>query len=90
MTTITITVADVDGEPMLDSAALALLFGVELDAVRGLPVKDGVSAIPNMWVKRGRRRSREAMAHTGSDAMLDGLRYWARKDHGAELEVIYQ
>jgi hypothetical protein len=39
---------------MLDSAAMELLFGVEAAAVRDL-VKNGTSAIPREWIKRGRR-----------------------------------
>lgn len=88
--TITITVKDVDGEPMLDSQCMALLFGVEVAAVNALPFRDGQSAIPSMWIKRGRRRTREAQAHTGSTAMLDALEYWAAKDHGALLTVVYE
>jgi len=80
----------IDGEPMLDKYCMGVLLGVEPDAMLALPVEDGKSKIPRDWIKRGRRRAREAMAHTGSDAMLDCLRYWAPKDHGAELEVTYQ
>lgn len=78
------------GEPMLDGSAMALLFGVEVEAVRALPMVDGASRIPREWVKRGRRRAGEAKAHTGSDELLENLRYWAHKDHGAELEVVYK
>ncbi|BBZ60139.1 hypothetical protein [Mycolicibacterium monacense] len=90
MSTLTVTLTDVDGEPMLDSEAMALLFGVRTEDVRALPTVNGVSTIPREWVKRGRQRTREAMAHTGSDFIIDGLRYWARRDHNAELEVIYR
>jgi hypothetical protein len=89
-TTITVRVTLIGGEPMLDSEALSILFGVRVEEVRELPIVGGVSTIPKAWVQRGRQRAREAMAHTGSDAMLDSLRYWARKDHSAELEVVYQ
>jgi hypothetical protein len=90
MTTITVHFTEINGEPMLDSAAMALLFGVELEAVRALPMTNGTSPIPREWIKRGRRRASEAKAHTGSHALLDSLRYWARRDHGAEVEVVYQ
>lgn len=87
-----ISVRHVDGELMLDTAALSLLLGVAPERIsyhaqgRGT----GVAALPEAWVRQGRRRAREAAAHTGSAAMLDGLRYWARMDHGADLEVAYQ
>lgn len=90
MSTITITITEISGEPMLDSAAMALLFGVHVDEVKALPMINGASPIPREWIKRGRQRTREAMAHTGSDFIIDGLRYWARRDHDAELEVIYK
>jgi hypothetical protein len=41
-------------------------------------------------VQRGRRRSSEAQAHTGSDFILDILEFWAQKDHGATLKVVYK
>lgn len=90
MNTITIRVTDIDGEPMLDATAMSLLFGVRTEEVSALPIGNGTTRLPTEWLKRGRRRAREAMAHTGSDAMLDNLRYWARQDHAAELEVVYQ
>jgi hypothetical protein len=88
--TITVHVTDVNGEPMIDSTGPALMFGVATADVSALPMTNGTSPIPREWIKRGRRRAGEAKAHTGSDAMLDSLRYWAHKDHGAELEVVYQ
>lgn len=88
--TYTITVTMINGEPMLDSAALALMFGVDPEAVRGLPVHGAVSTIPTAWIQQGRRRTREAAARVGSTAFDAVLGYWARRDHDAELEVIYQ
>lgn len=87
---ITIRVRETDGDVLLDSQALAIAFGVEVTAVRALPIVDGASRIPREWARRGKRRAREAMAHTGSDALLDALRYWARQDHDAELFVVYE
>lgn len=46
MSTLTVTLTDVDGEPMLDSEAMALLFGVRTEDVRALPTVNGVSTIP--------------------------------------------
>ncbi|BDB44554.1 MULTISPECIES: hypothetical protein [Mycobacterium] len=88
--TITIRVREIDGEPVLDAAAVELLFGVEQAAFTALPLIDGRVRLPREWVRRGKRRAREAMAHTGSDTMTDCLRYWARKDHNAELQVVYR
>ncbi len=87
--TIKTEIRNVDTDPMLDSQALGLLFGVSVADVLALPMKDGTSPIPREWIKRGRRRTREAMAHTGSDFIMDTLRYWAQKDHNADLEVVY-
>jgi hypothetical protein len=89
MTTITTEIRSVDAEPILDSQAMALLFGVSVQDVLALPMHDGASRIPNEWVRRGKRRTKEAQAHTGSDFILDILLYWAQKDHGADLEVVY-
>lgn len=87
--TITIEIRNVDTEPLLDAQAMALMFGVRLEDVNALPVVDGASCIPSHWIKEGRRRTREAMAHTGSDFILDALAYWALKDHNSTLEVTY-
>jgi hypothetical protein len=87
---ITIHVTEVNGEPMIDSECMALMFGVTAADVRALPFADGCSRIPREWIKRGRRRTREAAAATGSAELLDILKFWAHKDHGAELEVVYQ
>jgi len=48
------------------------------------------SSLPPERLRQGRRRAREAMAHNGSDHMLDGLKYWARRDHDADLVVVYE
>jgi hypothetical protein len=88
--TITTEIRNVDTEPMLDSQAMALLFGVSVHDVLALPIQNGDCAIPREWLRRGKRRSNEAQAHTGSDFILDILQYWAQKDHAADLEVVYQ
>lgn len=90
LNTVTITVTEVNGEPMLDSHALSLMFGVRTEEIQALPVADGAKVIPREWIKRGRRRTREAAAHIGSAKFLDVLTFWARVDHNAELEVIYR
>lgn len=63
---------------------------VDSAEVERLPLVGGALPIPREWVKRGRQRAREAQARTGATDWLSVLGYWADKDHGAELEVIYQ
>ena len=87
--TITTQIRNIDTEPMLDAQALALLFGVTVADVKALPMTDGQSPITREWTRRGKQRANEAMAHTGSDFILDILQYWAQRDHGANLEVVY-
>lgn len=87
--TYTIEIRTVCGEPMLDARAVALLVGVRPEDVTALPVVNGAMRLPRHWLQQGRRRTREAAAHTGSSAFEDVLSYWARRDHNAELEVRY-
>jgi hypothetical protein len=84
---ITIRVKEATDDVLLDNQAVALLFGVDIAAVEALDYAK--EALPREWLPRGKRRAKEAMAHTGSTAMLDSLKYWARQDHNAELEVVY-
>ena len=88
-TTITVHITDVNGEPMMDGQGMALMFGVSLHDVNAL-VTDGDAAIPNEWVRQGKRRAKEALAHSGSNELIDYLQYWARQDHDADVEVIYK
>jgi hypothetical protein len=87
---ITTEIHNVDTEPMLDAQAMSLLFGVRVEDIHALPMQDGHTTIPHEWTRRGKQRANEAMAHTGSDFILDILQYWAQKDHGADLEVVYR
>jgi hypothetical protein len=74
-------------------------FGISMEGVSlllGVPVADlevnpltGKSNVPKDWVQRGRRRAREAMAHTGGDDMVSVMEYWAAKEHDARLELVY-
>jgi hypothetical protein len=82
MSATTIRVRQIDGDILIDSTAMGLLLGVAPERITG--------QIPEQWFQQGRRRAREAAAATGSYSMLDNMRYWAQKDHGAELEVAYQ
>lgn len=81
-TTITVTINDVSGEPMMDTQCMALLFGVDESACTALPTVDGHARIPREWARRGKLRALEAKAHTNSDNLLDTLAYWANHDHG--------
>lgn len=89
-TTFTIRLSEKAGEPMLDSAGMALMFGVTTTDVDHLPFKDGAAVIPREWIRRGRRRTREAAARIGSNEFADVLGYWAHKDYGAALRLVYQ
>jgi hypothetical protein len=88
--TITIRIVNVDTEPMLDAQAMSLLFGVRLEEITAMPIADGAMRIPDEWVRRSRRRYKEAMAANGSDFILDVLQHWAWKDHDADLKVVYE
>lgn len=88
-TTVTVTIREIAGQPMLDSEGVALLFGVTQTDVNTLPVIDGHMRLPREWMRQGKRRTQEAQAHTSSTDLLETLRYWARKDHGATLAVRY-
>jgi hypothetical protein len=87
--TITVHIVNVDTEPMLDAQAMSLLYGVHPEEITALPMANGAKRIPDEWVRRSRRRYKEAMAANGSDFILDVLQHWAWKDHGADLEVVY-
>ncbi|WP_205874444.1 hypothetical protein [Mycobacterium camsae] len=86
----TITIREIAGQQMIDSRGTALLYGVDPCAIEALPIVAGAMRIPHMWIKRGRRRAREAMAATGSESYVDCLQYWARRDYNAELELVYR
>jgi len=60
-------------------------------AATGVVGPDGVErvAMPDTWVRAGKRRALEAVAHTGVDGLLPTLTYWAAKDRGAQLEIVH-
>lgn len=91
MKTLTIRVAGSLDDPQLPAEALSLLLGVPVDDLRAhaLVSGTGVMTLPPQWLRAGRQRASEARAHTGSSDMVSGLQYWAEKDHGARLEIIY-
>lgn len=87
-TTLTLTVTDISGEPMLCEKTMSLLFGVPVADIKALPVIDGSMRIPADWTRRGRRRMQEAFARLGDEDMWDAIEYWAREDLGAEVEWV--
>jgi hypothetical protein len=88
-TTVTVTV--VNGELLIDAAAMAVLCGVGEDLVsahwRHSP-SDAYVTFPPAWMRAGKRRAKEAVAHTGKDDLLSVLEYWVRQA-GSELEIVY-
>ncbi|MEB3034777.1 hypothetical protein [[Mycobacterium] nativiensis] len=83
---------NVNGEPMMSTDAMALLFGVPAETVAshlGAALADttGLTAVamPPEWLRAGRRRTSEAAAATGSRELFAILAYWARRDLGAEV-----
>lgn len=84
----TVRITGIGGDnPMMDSAGMQLLYGVTADEIREL-FTGPAAAIPHEWVQRSRRRHKEAAAATGSEDLDDALTYWARKDHGAVLDLV--
>lgn len=73
---------------MLSPDALGLLFGIDVELIKAHAkhnTRNGHITVPAEWIKAGRRRASEAAAATGSRDMLDSLRYWAKRDHGAQI-----
>lgn len=86
MTDYTIRIRTIGGEPMLDTATMSLMFGIDPAEITAT-LTDG-TPVPGDWLRQGRRRTSEAAAHTGSREFTDVMRYWARRDHNAELVVM--
>lgn len=75
----------IDGEPMLGAAGMSLLFGVTEAEAKQLRVDHGTTHLPADWIKRGRRRAKEAKRWGADESMLGALAYWAAKDLDAQL-----
>ncbi|MEH6794022.1 MAG: hypothetical protein V7694_07775 [Rhodococcus sp. (in: high G+C Gram-positive bacteria)] len=76
---------DIDGEPMVSTAGLALLFGVseelckaEINRQEAMGCKGFVP--PGEWIRNGRRRAAEHRAHTGRNDAESALEFWAAKE----------
>ncbi|EUA37190.1 hypothetical protein I549_5907 [Mycobacterium avium subsp. avium 2285 (R)] len=78
-----------DGEPLLTATAMSLLLGVPVADLHDARRDDtkGTMYVPHEWIRKGRRRTKEATAHAGDDDLLSGLTYWAHQDHGAAIEI---
>jgi hypothetical protein len=89
---LTLIVKVIDGEPMIDATVMSLLFGVDEQLINALSRRDtanGYTPIPMEWIRNGKRRAKEAAAHTGNNDVVSALTYWARKDRGALLQIVY-
>jgi hypothetical protein len=75
----------IDGEPMIGVGGMSLLFGMPTTDVEQLRIEHGTTHLPDDWVRRGKRRAKEAKRWGQSGAMLDALAYWAAKDLDAHL-----
>lgn len=73
---------------LLSAAAVSLLVGVDVDAVREFMMSGGdVCDVPEEWAQNGNRRREIAEAAMQQDdiAMLDSLIFWASVDHGKDV-----
>lgn len=75
----------IGGEPMIGPAGMSLLFGVTEAEAKQLRVDHGATHLPADWIKRGRRRAKEAKRWGADESMLGALEYWAAKDLGAQI-----
>lgn len=77
-----------DDGPLFTAAAMALFTGAPEAEIAAEIAGQGIAsmdALPEEWVKAGRRRASEAAAVTGTRDGLTALRYWAAQEHNVEL-----
>lgn len=72
----------IDGTPSF--AGISLLYGVPVAQLEALPRP---VTLPDEWARQGRRRAREAEAHTGSNDVVETLAYWASRDLNAAVTL---
>ena len=86
---IVIPMWDNGGEPIVGVEGMALLYGVPVDELRSraTPGDFDTTKLPLEIRKQGRRRTREAQAHTGIDSVQSALEYWADREHGADIKL---
>lgn len=75
---------DINGEPMVSTAGMSLLFGVSeelCDAeIRRQQLMGAEGFVPpGEWVRNGRRRAAEYRAHTGRNDAEGALEYWSQR-----------
>ena len=72
----------VDGEPMLSTEGMAVLFGIPLPEVEAEMQRQGTRtlAMPESWLASGRARTEEYRRVTGGNDMLGALEFWAKRD----------
>jgi hypothetical protein len=72
----------VNGEEQFTALAVSLIYGLPLARVEELAANPPE---PAEFAPQGMRRAREAAARTGSYNVLDHLRFFARRDLGADV-----
>lgn len=72
----------VDGEPMLSTEGMSVLFGIPLDEIEAEIARQGRDSMvmPDVWLESGRARTEEYKRVTGGDDMLGALEFWAKRD----------
>ena len=78
-------VKDIDGEPMISTAGMALMFGVDEELCRAeIRRQEAMGAKgflpPGEWIRNGRRRAAEYRAHTGRNDAAGALEFWAARE----------
>jgi hypothetical protein len=88
--TVTIRIAEHNGEPMIDTAAMSLLFGIDEATIAAHwdTMTGDMLTLPAEWVRNGKRRAKEASANAGVNDVVAMLSYWAMKDLGATLWIV--
>ena len=69
---------DLDGQPVVSTAGMAVLLGVSHSAVQKHAAQhgSGVIALPSDWVRAGKRRQKEFEAATGESGMKAAIDYF--------------
>ncbi|OZF00551.1 hypothetical protein [Rhodococcoides fascians] len=76
---------DIDGEPMISTAGMALLFGVSEELCRAELQRQSDNGCegfipPGEWIRNGKRRAAEYRAETGRNDAEGALSYWAARE----------
>ncbi len=75
----------------MDAEGLSLLMGVPVEKIR-TAMQAGPTpffAVPPQWERQGRRRAKEAAA-AGSRNIFEVMRFYARRERGARVEIVYE